>query len=617
MALRVLHIGKFFPPHLGGMETFLAELIDAQRAQGIDAFALVHGTPLPGDPPWLVRVPVQFNLVYAPIALGFRKALARAIREFRPDILHLHLPNNSALWALTLPAARKVPYVVHWHSDVVVSDIKLSVALAYMLYKPFEHAVLDRAHLIFATSPPYLEASSALRPWRGKCSIIPLGTKLQHAPPANELAPAMRWKDGTSLRLLSIGRLTYYKGFETLVQAVQALPDVELLIVGDGELRVPLETLIRDTTPAGQESRVRLLGAVQESEKHALLRDCDVFCLASRERTEAFGIVLLEAMMHRKPCIVTDLPGSGMPWVVSYAHAGLHVPIEDVGSWRSTIARLHHDLRLRRQLGEAGHQALLQSFDIRRCERALARQYRHVAPEEARTSVQGHPLVVISTRNHASTIGALVARIRSLVSADVLVVDNRSTDGTCHLAEKAGAQVLRPLLAMTTWGSLQTGLRCGLARGYETVITIDAEGRYEVEEIPALLAHRVAADVVVSYFPARNSWVRNLAWQWFRRLTGFGLRDFVSGFRLYNRAALQVATSTEATLLDYQDIGTLLLLRRRGMQVSELALSLRAAQTDRSNIFQSWRNALRYMAVSTLLCIAHARSGGKAPDRAA
>lgn len=65
MALRVLHIGKFFPPYLGGMEVFLADLIEAQRAQGIEAFALVHGTPLPQDPPWLVRVPVQFNLVYA------------------------------------------------------------------------------------------------------------------------------------------------------------------------------------------------------------------------------------------------------------------------------------------------------------------------------------------------------------------------------------------------------------------------------------------------------------------------------------------------------------------------------------------------------------------------
>ena len=71
MAQRVLHVGKFFPPYRGGMEVFLADLLQAQRAQGIDAAALVHGDPLPDDPPWLVRVPVQGQLVYAPIAMGY------------------------------------------------------------------------------------------------------------------------------------------------------------------------------------------------------------------------------------------------------------------------------------------------------------------------------------------------------------------------------------------------------------------------------------------------------------------------------------------------------------------------------------------------------------------
>ena len=79
MTVRVLHVGKFFPPDRGGMESFLAELVLAQQAQGLEVSALVHGQPLAHDPDWLVRVPVQLSLVYTPIALGFRAALAQSV----------------------------------------------------------------------------------------------------------------------------------------------------------------------------------------------------------------------------------------------------------------------------------------------------------------------------------------------------------------------------------------------------------------------------------------------------------------------------------------------------------------------------------------------------------
>ena len=95
--MRILHVGKFFPPHPGGMEVFLADLIEAQQRQGLDAHALVHGTPLPNDPPWLQRVPVQAHLSYAPIALGFRRALRRAIARLRPDVLHRSEEHTSEL----------------------------------------------------------------------------------------------------------------------------------------------------------------------------------------------------------------------------------------------------------------------------------------------------------------------------------------------------------------------------------------------------------------------------------------------------------------------------------------------------------------------------------------
>ena len=608
MALRILHVGKFFPPYRGGMEVFLADLVHEQRRQGIDAHALVHGDPLPDDPSWLERVPVQFNLVYAPMAIGFRRALGRAIERVQPDVLHLHLPNNSALWALTLPIARRVPWVIHWHSDVVVSNIKWSVALAYMLYRPFEQALLERAQQVFATSPPYLEASNALRAWRGKCEIVPLGLDLRNIPPPAALSPGQGWRSETRLRLLSIGRLTYYKGFETLIRAVSTMPGVELLIAGEGELRTSLEALIRQCTPEGRPTPVRLTGAVSDGEKHALFASCDIFCLASRERTEAFGIVLLEAMLHGKPCLVTDLPGSGMPWVVAHAHAGLHVPFEDQDAWRSSIARLQHNTALRQRLGQSGHKALHRFFSIGPCEQSVARHYRSLAPDTRPAKPRQDLLVVISTRNNETEIGHLIRRVHALVKASVLVVDNRSTDATCHEAEECGARVLRPLLAMTNWGSLQTGLRYAQTHGFQTVVTIDAEGLYEVEELPALLAQREQADMVVAYFSERNSLVRRIAWQWFRWLTGFGLRDFVSGFRLYNRQALETATSTQATMLDYQDIGTLLLMRRQGLRIAEVALPLHTARVNRSKIFRSWGNAIRYAAVSSLLSIAHGRA---------
>lgn len=610
--MRVLHVGKFYPPYRGGMEVFLADLICEQRRQGIEAHALVHGDPLPDDPPWLQRVPVQFTVVYAPMALGFRKALSQAIDRLRPDVLHLHMPNNSALWALTLPGARKVPWVIHWHSDVVASNIKWSVALAYMLYRPFEQALLERAQQILATSPPYLQASAALRPWIDKCDVVPLGIKLDAVPPAAKaLVATLSWRTGTRFRLLSVGRLTYYKGFEILIQAVSTLPDVELLIVGSGELQETLEDLIRHTTPPGAQPATRLLGAVDEAQKHALLAQCDLFCLASRERTEAFGVVLLEAMQHSRPCLVTDLPGSGMPWVVSHARCGLHVPFEDVEAWRSSIARLQHDPALRDRLGKAGYKALHHHFSINPCERATARHYRGIT-HGSQVAQPAHSLmVIIATHNNAAEIAHLIKRVHVLTCADVLVVDNRSTDATCRLAEQQGAKVLRPLLQMTPWGCLQTGIRHALAQGYASAVTIDAEGRYEVEELPKLLDASGKTDIAVAYFAASNSWPRRAAWQWFRWVTGLGLRDFVSGFRLYNHSAMQIAASTEATLLDHQDIGTLLLMKREGKHIAEVPLAMLTPKIDRSRIFRSWTYAVRYIVVSTLLSFAHGQRASR------
>lgn len=606
MALRVLHIGKFFPPHRGGMESFLADLIDAQRASGIEAFAVVHGRPLPGDPEWLMRVPVQATLAYAPVALGFRSALIRAMERFRPHVLHLHMPNNAAFWALTVASCHSLPWIVHWHSDVVFAETRRIILWAASLYRPFEQSVLERSDRIIATSPPYLAASPSLAPWREKCAVVPLGlgaTQLVTREPAPLPLP---WRPGR-LRLLSIGRLAHYKGFETLISAVAGLPDTELLIVGAGELRGELQALIRKATPGGQEAATVLLGDVSENFKHELLRSCDVFCLASRERSEAFGLVLLEAMLHARPCLVSDLVGSGMPWLVQQAQCGALVELDNVQAWRDAIVSCMRDPEERRRQGQAGRRAFEQRFTADACSHALTVHYGDLIEEAQDATKDKDLLVVIPARNEAQTVSGLVHALKQDGWLHVLVVDDHSSDDTSSIARSAGARVLRPVLPMGAWGAMQAGIRYAQVQGFRAVITMDADGQHEVNEIAQLLQMRGQADLVVGAFPERASKARQMAWRWFAHLTGLELQDLTSGFRYYNKAAMRVLASEEATLLDYQDIGTLLMVRKAGLRIAEVPVTMKPRAVGKSKIFNSWFSFGRYMALTTLLCLSRWR----------
>jgi glycosyltransferase involved in cell wall biosynthesis len=537
--------------------------------------------------------------MYAPIALGYRRALNEAIADFRPDVLHLHMPNNSVFWALMLDIARDIPWVVHWHADVVVSRLRSMLALAYVAYRPFEQAVLERARRIVVTSPPYLSASEPLRDWRHKCAVVPLGLK----PPERKTTPkAPRWSEGV-LRIVAIGRLAYYKGLETLITAVAATPGVELLIAGEGEMRASLQELIEGLGPPNVPLRVQLLGAVSDDSKLALLETCDLFCLASVERTEAFGMVLLEAMAHGRACLVSDLAGSGMPWVVKLAGAGLCCAPSDVAAWQNGIRWMADHPAERQSMGLAGQRVFGTLFTAAACAKALAQEYDKVLGRCQPHRTGDEPLIVIPARNEAATIGSLLASLTHAGYHDVLVVDDLSDDGTGDIARAAGARVLRPVLALGAWGGMQTGIRLALREGFHRVVTMDADGQHEVNELAALLAASASADVVIGAFPERASSLRRIAWSWFRVLTGLPLTDLTSGFRCYRRLALEVLATSEATLLDYQDIGTLLLLRGARLRIVEVPVSMQARVVGKSRIFNSWVSVARYMAVTTLLCL--------------
>jgi glycosyltransferase involved in cell wall biosynthesis len=620
--MKILHIGKYYPPVSGGMERFLGDLVEAQRSAGHEVAVIVHAhgrSDGAKDPDWLMRVPVWIRLIFAPISPAFPFWLSRALREFKPDVVHIHMPNPSAFWALMLPAALRRPWVIHWQSDVEQS--KLSVRLAYPFYRAFEYAVLERAEAVIVASLQYLARSHPLRPWKEKCQVIPLGVDTARLPPMQGVQSDDLWT-GRGLRVLSVGRLTYYKGFETLIRALRDDDGKQLVIVGEGEERARLERLL---VHEGNPGSIRLVGEVDDETLHRLMASCDVFCLPSRERTEAFGIVLVEAMRYSKPLVVSNLDGSGVTWVARDGQNAVLFPPGDAGALHDALEALAASPARRTMLGHLGYQRYLRDFDIAHISDRILDVYRLAlrtrardAEPEVRADVEDHEasgrfaatrgagrlLVVIPALNEAACIGSVVEQVLRQPGIDVLVVDDGSTDGTAEIAMLSGAGVLRAALWQGAWGAIQTGIRYAIRNGYSGLITMDADGQHEPAYLPQLIAAARGADVVIAACPSRGSAMRQIAWRYFRFLTGFDVDDLTSGFRYYNERACRLLAGEEATLLDYQDIGVLLLLRHARLRIAEISVAMNPRKHGASRVFSSWWTVARYMAETSLLCLA-------------
>jgi len=383
--MRVLHLGKFFAPFVGGIENFMLDLLPACSRLGVEQGCLVHESPGGVDGGHsgfdflsaFRRVPMSAQLSYAPISPAFRAALAGMLDEFRPHLLHLHMPNTSAFWALFDRRARRIPWVVHWHSDAVGPGLGARLKLLYPVYRPFERAVLGRSAAVIATSPPYLASSTALSRYRAKCRVIPLGlepARVELTGPGGDQRTDHDWRFEDKLKVLAVGRLSRYKGFGTLIRAAVEIDAVEVVIAGAGEQRRRLKRLLPETAA----DRIRLVGVLDDRARNRLLHGCDVFCLPSVNRAEAFGLSLVEAMAAGKPAIATRVPGSGMGWVVEHGRTGWLVEPGDVDALAGTLAGLVDDRGSLGAIGRAARSAFEARFRIDRVADEIEAVYRDV-----------------------------------------------------------------------------------------------------------------------------------------------------------------------------------------------------------------------------------------------
>jgi rhamnosyl/mannosyltransferase len=138
--------------------------------------------------------------------------------------------------------------------------------------------------------------------------------------------------------VFSLGRLVGYKGYEYLVDAASYLTDdYVVLIGGGGPLRGKLQAKINN---AGLSDRVKLLGFLPDEVLPQYFEACDLFCMSSIWKTEAFGIVQIEAMSCGKPVVATRIPESGVSWVNEDGVSGLNADPENGKSLAEAILKV-------------------------------------------------------------------------------------------------------------------------------------------------------------------------------------------------------------------------------------------------------------------------------------
>jgi rhamnosyl/mannosyltransferase len=294
--------------------------------------------------------------------------LAAALRSLRSDIVHLHLPNPAALVAY-LMSRRRGPLVLTWHSDIVRQKMLSRVLM------PLHRWFVRNASRCIATSPDYIESSPVLSVSRERCCVIPYGILLERFAEPHQAVAELRRRYGPRI-VLAVGRLIYYKGFDCLMRAM-ALVKGKLILIGDGPLHLRLE---RQTSEMGIRERVFFAGEIDNCELAPYYHAADVFVLPSVARSEAFGIVQLEAMACGKPVVNTRL-ATGVPFVSVDSLTGITVPPGDPISLAQAITRLLDDADLRARYGAAASCRVRSEFTAERMAARTLTLYRElVAP---------------------------------------------------------------------------------------------------------------------------------------------------------------------------------------------------------------------------------------------
>ena len=361
---KVLQIPNYFYPNIGGIEQVARDIsgalsTDSSYEQKVICF---NETAADGDVVCkreetvhdfvdgveIIRCGCFAKKASQSLSLTFGKELEKVMNSFRPDVVIFHYPNPFEASFLMKYLKGNFRFVLYWHLDIVKQK------LLRHLFAGQTKRLLERADLVIATSPLYIDGSPWLSSYRDKCMVIPnciSETRMTVTDDIRKRAEEIRKENEGKILCFGVGRHIPYKGFTYLVQASKLLDDrFRIVIGGKGELSEELKK------EADGDAKITFPGRVSEDDLIAYYLAMDIFCFPSVTKNEAFGIALAEGMYFGKPAVTFHVAGSGVNYVSLKDVTGLEVPNGNVRVYASALRTLAEDEALRTRMGKAARE---------------------------------------------------------------------------------------------------------------------------------------------------------------------------------------------------------------------------------------------------------------------
>jgi glycosyltransferase involved in cell wall biosynthesis len=360
MAMRIAHVTATFPPYYAGTGNMCFHSARLSARAGYDVTVYTAGTggepesPEPGL--CIKRLPPQLRV-------GNAVLLAQLLTIPRYDLVHLHYPfilGAELVWLRRVFAGQA--YVVSYHNDLVWDGVK---GLLFRLYQlMWTRLVLTGARRIIVSTRDFAYSSRQLRRYtqvaRDRIVEVPNGVDVETLRPGldgSELRRKLRIDDNSPV-VLFVGAMDAAHdlkgGVPVLLRAIAIVgdPRTTLLLIGGGAKVSSYAALARQLGIAAQ---TRFVGWVPHDALGPYYAAADIAVLPS-VRTEAFGMVVIEALACARAVIASDLPG--LRTVVQSTQGGVLVPPGDAGALALAIRDLLTQPVKRRLLGERGRQAV-------------------------------------------------------------------------------------------------------------------------------------------------------------------------------------------------------------------------------------------------------------------